>query len=43
MLNKVVATIMEKNDWDLMLESFISSLIAIVLKVIVIISAAGMV
>ena len=43
MLNRVVATIMEKNDWDLMLESFISSLIAIILKVIVIISAAWMV
>jgi small conductance mechanosensitive channel len=39
-LNRIVATIMEKNDWDLMLESFISSLIAIILKVIVIISAA---
>ena len=43
MLNKVVATIMEKNEWDLMLESFISSLIAIILKIIVIISAAGMI
>jgi len=42
-LNRIVATIMEKNDWDLMLESFISSLIAIILKVIVIISAAWMI
>jgi small conductance mechanosensitive channel len=43
MINRLVATIMEKNDWDLMLESFISSLIAIILKVVVIISAAGMI
>jgi len=43
MINKMVETIMEKNDWDPMLESFISSLIAIILKILVIISAAWMV
>jgi small conductance mechanosensitive channel len=43
MINKMVATVMEKNDWDPMLESFISSLIAIILKILVIVSAAGMI
>jgi len=43
MINRMVATIMDKNDWDPMLESFISSLIAIILKILVIISAAGMI
>jgi small conductance mechanosensitive channel len=35
--------LMLKYDWDPMLESFITSLVAIVLKVVVIISAAGMI
>lgn len=43
MINKWVHKIMEANDWDPMLESFLSSLISILLKVMVIISAAGIV
>jgi small conductance mechanosensitive channel len=43
MINRMVDKIMLKYDWDPMLESFITSLIAIILKVVVIISAAGMV
>jgi small conductance mechanosensitive channel len=39
----MIATIMDKNDWDPMLESFISSLLAIILKALVIVSAAGMI
>ena len=42
-INKMIATIMDKNDWDPMLESFISSLLAIILKALVIVSAAGMI
>ena len=42
MINKMVQKVMDKNDWDPMLESFISSLLSIVLKVLVIITAAGM-
>ncbi len=43
MINRMVQTIMKKNDWDPMLESFISSLIAIILKILVIVSAAGII
>ena len=43
MINRMVDKIMLKHDWDPMLESFITNLIAIVLKVVVIISAAGMI
>lgn len=43
MINKMVETIMEKNKFDPMLESFITSLIAIVLKILVVVSAAGMI
>lgn len=39
-LNRGLEKIMEVNDWDPMLESFITSLVAIVLKVVVFISAA---
>lgn len=43
MINRGVHKIMEKNSWDPMLESFLSSLISILLKVMVIISAAGII
>lgn len=43
MINKAVTKVMDKNDWDPMLESFIASLISIVVKVLVIISAAGII
>jgi small conductance mechanosensitive channel len=43
MINKAVTKVMDKNDWDPMLESFIASLISIVAKVLVIISAAGII
>ena len=43
MINRGVHKVMEKNDWDPMLESFLSSLISILLKVMVIISAAGII
>ena len=40
MINRWIEKVMEANDWDPMLESFITSLIAIVLKIMVFISAA---
>ncbi len=43
MINRGVHKIMDKNNWDPMLESFLSSLISILLKVMVIISAAGII
>lgn len=43
MINRGVHKVMDKNDWDPMLESFLSSLISILLKVMVIISAAGII
>lgn len=43
MINRGVHKIMDKNHWDPMLESFLSSLISILLKVMVIISAAGII
>lgn len=39
-INRWIEKVMEANDWDPMLESFITSLIAIVLKIMVFISAA---
>ncbi len=43
MINRGVHKIMDKNHWDPMLESFLSSLISILLKVMVVISAAGII
>lgn len=41
MINKAIGKLMDKANWDEMLETFIQSLIAIILKILVIISAAG--
>lgn len=43
LLDKWMEKLMEKAEWDPMLESFISSLVAMILKVLVIISAAWVV
>lgn len=43
MIDKALEKIMEKNDWDPMLETFIVSLANIIMKVLVFVSAAGII
>lgn len=43
LINRAIEAIMLKNDWDPMLESFISSLASMILKVLVFITAAGVI